>query len=124
MMKLFYFIFIVLFYKKKRNKKFKDLNSSSKILVYFYEDKNGRTTLLAKCAVCDSKKCKFIKEQEASGLLSSLGIRTFCGPFNKNKERIQKFKDTGDSQYIYQNKLDKACFQQDKAYGDFKDFRR
>ena len=32
--------------------------------------------LLSKCAVCDSKKSKFIKEQEASGLLSSLGIKT------------------------------------------------
>ena len=29
---------------------------------------------------------------------------------NKQKKRIQKFKETGDSQYIYQNKLDKACF--------------
>ena len=34
-----------------------------------------------------------------------------CGPFIKNKERIQKFKQTGDSQYIYQNKLVKSCFQ-------------
>ena len=32
--------------------------------------------LLYKCAVCDSKKSKFIKEQEANGLLSSLGIKT------------------------------------------------
>ena len=32
--------------------------------------------LLSKCAVCDSKKSKFIKEQEATGLLSSLGIKT------------------------------------------------
>ena len=32
--------------------------------------------LLSKCAVCDSKKSKFIKEQEASGLLNSLGIKT------------------------------------------------
>ena len=33
-----------------------------------------------------------------------------CGPFTKNKERIQKFKETRDSQFIYQNELDKACF--------------
>ena len=32
--------------------------------------------LSSKCAVCDSKKSKFIKEQEASGLLSSLGLKT------------------------------------------------
>ena len=33
-----------------------------------------------------------------------------CGPFTKNKERIRKFKETGDSRYIYQNELDKAFF--------------
>ena len=39
-------------------------------------------------------------------------------PFTKNEESIQKFKETGDSRYIYQNKLDKACFKNDMAYGD------
>ena len=43
-----------------------------------------------------------------------------CGPFTKKKERIQKFKETGDTSYIYKNELDKACFQHDMAYGDFK----
>ena len=43
-----------------------------------------------------------------------------CGPFAKNKE-IQKFKETGYSRYIYQNKLDEACFQLDMTYEDFKD---
>ena len=47
-----------------------------------------------------------------------------CGPFNKNTERIQKFKETGDTSYIYKNELDKACFQHDMAYGDFKDLKR
>ena len=47
-----------------------------------------------------------------------------CGPFTKNKERIQKFKETRDSRCIYQNELDKACFQHDMAYGDFKDLAR
>ena len=42
-----------------------------------------------------------------------------CGPFTKNKERVQKFKETGDTKYIYKNELDKACFQHDMAYGDF-----
>ena len=46
-----------------------------------------------------------------------------CGPFTKNKEK-KKFKETGDSRYIYQNELDKACFQHDMAYGDFKDLNR
>ena len=47
-----------------------------------------------------------------------------CGPFTKNKERIQKFKETKDSRYIYRNELDKACFQHDMAYGDFKDLAK
>ena len=47
-----------------------------------------------------------------------------CGPFTKNKERIQKFKQTGDSRYIYKNELDKVCFQQDMAYVDFKDITK
>ena len=44
-----------------------------------------------------------------------------CGPFTKNKERIQKFKVTGDTSYNYKNELDKACFQHVMACGDFKD---
>ena len=47
-----------------------------------------------------------------------------CGPFTKNKERIQKFKETGDTSCIYKNELDKACFQHDMAHGDFKDLKR
>ena len=41
-------------------------------------------------------------------------------PFTKNKG----YKETGDSQYICQNKLDKACFQHDTAYGDYIAFTR
>ena len=41
-----------------------------------------------------------------------------------NKERIRKFKETGDTKYIYRNKLDKACFQHYMAYGDFKDLAK
>ena len=47
-----------------------------------------------------------------------------CGSFTKNKERMKKFKETGDSRYIYQNEIDKACFQHDMAYEDFKDLAR
>ena len=43
-----------------------------------------------------------------------------CFPFAKNKEKTKKFKERGDSRYIYQNELDKACFQHDMAFGDFK----
>ena len=123
--------------------------------------------ILSKCVICGRKKSRFIKNQEAKGLLSNLGIKTplskvpilgdilfwmhikmneivnkfllagdkfmpemhlkqpgftysACGPFTKKKERIQKFKETGDTNYIYQNALHMACFQHDMAYGDFK----
>ena len=56
---------------------------NSKVL----KTKSGRIMLLSKCALCDSKKSKFVKEQEASGLLSSLGTKAplskipLVGPF-------------------------------------------
>ena len=46
---------------------------------------------------------------------------TACGRFTKNKERTQTLKETRDSLYNYQNELDKACFQHDMPYEDFKD---
>ena len=46
------------------------------------------------------------------------------GPFTKNKERIKKTQERGDLRYIYQNKLDKACFQHDMSFRDFKDLNR
>ena len=121
--------------------------------------RNGKIMVSSKCAVCGSKKSRFMKNQEAKGLLSNLGVRTslskvpilgdvlfymcaclkdfsckqrvkmneivnkfllasdkfmpemhlkesgftysVCGPFTKNKERLQKFKETGDTSYIY-----------------------
>ena len=116
-------------------------------------------------------KSKFVKEQEAKGLLSNLGIKmplnaiplstclkdtsckqwikmneivnTFlligdkfmpdmplkqpgftystCGPFTKNKQRIEKFMQTGTTDFICRNELDKACFQQNMAYAKSKD---
>ena len=47
-----------------------------------------------------------------------------CGPFTKNKERIEKFMQTGNTNFIYKNELDKACFQHDMAYGKTKDLVR
>ena len=47
-----------------------------------------------------------------------------CGPFTKNKERIEKFMQTGNTDFIYKNELDKACFQHDMAYGKSKDLVR
>ena len=47
-----------------------------------------------------------------------------CGPFTKNKERIQKFKEIGNTNFIYINELGKACFQHDMAFEDFKDLAK
>ena len=47
-----------------------------------------------------------------------------CGPFTKSKERIQTFMRTGNTDYIYKNNLDKACFQHDMAYGKYKDLNK
>ena len=48
-------------------------------------------------------------------------VYSACGPFTRHKERIKKFKQTGDTRYIYRNELDKACFQHDSAYAGHKD---
>ena len=47
-----------------------------------------------------------------------------CGPFTKNKERIEKFMQTGNTDFIYKNELDKACFQHDMAYSKSKDLAK
>ena len=95
--------------------------------------------ILSNCAICGTKKSRFIKNQEAKGLLSNLHLKmneivnkfllagdkfmpemhlkqprftySACEPFTKNKEIIQKIKETGNRSYIYKNELDKACFQ-------------
>ena len=121
----------------------------------------------SKCSVCGIKKSKFVKEQEAKGLLSNLGIKTLlskipllnilsvktneivnkfllvgdkfmpemhlkqpfftysaCGSFTKNKERTEKSMQTGNTNFIYKNELDKACFQHDIVYGKSKDLTK
>ena len=47
-----------------------------------------------------------------------------CGPFTKNKERIEKFMKTGNTDFMYRNEVDKAWFQHDMAYGKAKDLVR
>ena len=47
-----------------------------------------------------------------------------CRPFSKNKERIQKIKETGHAKHIYRNEYDKACFQYDMPYEDFEDLAK
>ena len=53
---------------KKKNTE----NSNQKMV----KTKNNRLMMLSKCAICNNKKSRFIKKQEAKGLLSNLGIRT------------------------------------------------
>ena len=81
-----------------------------------------------------------MKKQEAKRLLSNLGIKTLLsiipllkqpgftytasGPLTKNKERIDKFVQSGNTDFIYRNELDKACFQHDMAYGKPKDLAK
>ena len=121
--------------------------------------KNNILIMQSKCPVCRIKKSRFVKGQDAKGLLTNLGIKTqlskiqllnvlkhikmnetevkfllagdkfmpemhskqpgftysACGPFTKNKERIEKFMQTGNTDFIYRNELEKACFQHDMA---------
>ena len=61
---------------------------------------------------------KFIPERH---LRQPRFVYSACGPFTRHKERIKEFKRTGDTRYINRNELDKACFQHDSAYADYKD---
>ena len=61
---------------------------------------------------------KFMPEMHLRQLYS------VSGPFTKNKEKSQKFKETGDSRYIYRNELGKVFFHHDMTYGDIKDLSR
>ena len=47
-----------------------------------------------------------------------------CGPFTKNKERIEKFMQIGNTIFFYKTELDKACFQHDMAYDKLKDLAK
>ena len=58
---------------RKKSKSYSKIQRDSKV-------NNGKTMILSKCAICGSRKSRFIKNQEAKGLLSNLGIRT---PLNK-----------------------------------------
>ena len=51
-------------------------------------------------------------------------IYSACGPFTKNKKWIEKSMQTGNTDFIYKNELDKACFQYDMAYGKSKDLAK
>ena len=51
-------------------------------------------------------------------------IYSACGPFTKSKERIEKIMQTGNTDFIYKNELDRDCFQHDMAYGKSKDLAK
>ena len=53
-----------------------------------------------------------------------VGIYSACGPFTKHTQRIQDFLNTGKLSHIYENDLDKACFQHNMAYDKFKDLEK
>ena len=61
---------------------------------------------------------KFMPETHLKDL--KVSIYSACGPFTRHKDRINKFVQTGDTDYIYKKKLDKACFAHDAAYSDLK----
>ena len=64
---------------------------------------------------------KFMPEMH----LKQLGFTySACGPLTKNKERIEKFMQRGNTDFIYKNVVDKACFQHDMAYGKSKDLAK
>ena len=57
--------------------------------------------------------------------LKQLGFTySACGPLTKNKERIEKLMQRGNTDFIYKNVVDKACFQHDMAYGKSKDLAK
>ena len=57
---------------------------------------------------------KFMPEMH---LKQSGFTQSACGPFTKNKKRIEKFMQTGNTNFVYKHELHKACFQHDMAYG-------
>ena len=130
-------------------------NLDSKI----FRTKNNILLMQSTCSDCKNKKSRFVKKQEAEGLLSNLGTNTpfsktpllnffnkflltgdkvmpemhlrqqeftysACGLFTKNKERIEKFMGTGNTDFIYKNEPNKACFKHDMTYGKAKDLVR
>ena len=61
---------------------------------------------------------KFVPEMHLKQLRLTYST---SGPLTKNKERIEKFMQSGNTDFVYRNELDKACFQHDMAYGKTKD---
>ena len=54
----------------------KSRKNTENINLRVLKTKNNTTMILSKCAICHSRKSRFIKKQEASGILSNLGLKT------------------------------------------------
>ena len=66
---------------------------------------------------------KFMSEMHLKQLAFTYST-DYSGPFTRNKERTEKFMQTGNTEFIYRNELDKACFHHDMAYGKSKDLAK
>ena len=116
--------------------------------------KQTRLMLLSNFAVCGKKKSTFIKNKELHNFdkisndsfkmtttinkflltgekfMPELHLKqpgftySACGPFSKHRERIQKFRETGNLKNLYRNELDQAYFAHDAAYSDSKDLAK
>ena len=65
---------------------------------------------------------KFMPETHLKGL--KVGTYSACAPFTRHTDRMNKFIQAGDTNYIYKNELDKACFAHDAAYSDSKNVNK
>ena len=95
--------------------------------------KNNRKMMLSRCSICNNIKSTFVfnvinkfllagdKFMPEMHLRQPQFVYSARGPFTRHKERIKKFKQTGDTRYSYRNELDKVCFHHDSAYVDHKD---
>ena len=98
--------------------------------------------LISNCAVCGRKKTTVIKNKEllndqfqvnkiinkflltGDKFMPELHLKQPGFIYTKPRERIQKFRETGNLKHLYRNELDKACFAHDAAYSESKDLAK
>ena len=91
-------------------------------MIHCFDIKNNE--IVYKFLLAGDKFMSGMHLKQSAALDKSVFAYSACEPSTKSKERIQKFKETGYTNRIYKNELDKACFQHDMAYEDFKDLAR
>ena len=74
--------------------------------------------IVNKCLLLGDKFMPELHLQQPGFTYSASGL------FTRNKERIEKFMQTGNTDFIYRNELDKACFQHDMAYRKSKEIEK